>query len=74
MSTPLGTRAPAVPPTEPDRASSLIITSDFDQPSEIESLSLKDTRPLPEQKSDWNKLREMIASWKPRAIELDEAA
>jgi hypothetical protein len=75
MSAPLtlGARVPNASDADTECAS-LIIESDFDTPSEIESLSLKSARPLAEQKSDWNKLREMLDSWKPREITLNEAA
>ena len=58
---------------EVSRARDLIAESESDEEAGVESVSLRDTRPLAQQKASWDRFRAMIRSWK-REDELREAA
>jgi hypothetical protein len=47
----------------------LLVESEQDEGAGVKSLSLRDTRPLAEQKASWDRFRSMVRSWKMRAAD-----
>jgi hypothetical protein len=45
---------------------SIVTEVEPDDVSGIETLTLRDTRPIAEQQADWDSLRAMIEAWRPR--------